>query len=197
MVWVDDHFIRRGTSLIAGVDEAGRGAWAGPLVAAAVIMPRLRIAGVNDSKQLTARQREQLYQGIIEQAISWSVVSIGIDQIDTLGVHAANLFALSYVLTHLAVMPDLALVDGFTVAHYLPTKRLIHGDQLSYAIAAASIVAKVVRDQMMQQLDHADDRYGFAQHKGYGTRQHQQALQQHGVSLWHRRSFAPIRALTI
>lgn len=183
--------------LIAGVDEAGRGAWAGPLVAAAVIMPSQKILGVRDSKQLTPKQRAELFPRIIDNAIAWSVVSIGVDIIDRLGVHQANLFALSYVITHLGLAPDSVLVDGFSVQHYYTTRRVIHGDQTEYCIAAASIVAKVTRDQMMCQLDNMDDRFGYARHKGYGTALHLQQLRKHGITPWHRQSFAPIRKLGI
>lgn len=181
---------------LAGVDEAGRGAWAGPLVAAAIIMPRdTYIKGINDSKQLSAKQRAKLFPHIVQTAISCSVVCVPQRDVDQLGVHQANLFALSYAITHLDTQPDLVLVDGFALEHYVPTQKLIGGDARSYTIGAASIVAKVVRDTLMEWLDHADQRYGFAAHKGYGTALHQAQLKKHGVTQWHRQSFAPIAAL--
>ena len=183
-------------TMIAGADEAGRGAWAGPLVAAAVIMPNgAFIPGVRDSKQLTPQQRARLFPNIVRSAICCSVVSVPQHDIDQLGVHQANLFALSYAITHLEVAPDLVLIDGFAIDHYLPTQRLVHGDARNYTIAAASIVAKVVRDTLMQWLDQSDNRYGFAQHKGYGTALHQAALSKFGATNWHRLSFAPIAKL--
>ncbi|MBI4407551.1 MAG: ribonuclease HII [Candidatus Kerfeldbacteria bacterium] len=182
--------------LIAGADEAGRGAWAGPLVAAAVIMPPgKRVRGVKDSKQLTPKQRVTLFPKIVTQAISCSVVCMSPAEIDQLGVHQANLFALSHCITHLDPQPDVVLVDGFTIAHYIPTTRMIHGDARNYTIAAASIVAKVVRDTLLQFMQQADDRYEFGTHKGYGTALHARQLQQCGVGPWHRRSFAPIAEL--
>ena len=182
--------------LIAGADEAGRGAWAGPLVAAAVIMPPgKRIRGVKDSKQLTPKQRVALFPKIVAQAVSCSVVCISPAEVDQLGVHQANLFALSHCITHLDPQPALVLVDGFAVDHYVPTKRMIHGDARSYTIAAASIVAKVVRDTLLQFMQQHDARYGFGAHKGYGTAEHARQLKQFGVGPWHRRSFAPIAEL--
>lgn len=180
---------------IAGVDEVGRGAWAGPLVAAAVIMPRKRIKGVMDSKQLTHRQREQLFPKIIQSAVCWSVVSITQRELDAFGLHKTNIFALSYALTHLDIEPNLALIDGFALNHYIPTQRVVGGDRKSYNIAAASIIAKVVRDQMMEWADTIEGRYAFAQHKGYGTPQHKKYLIEFGPSDWHRKTFAPVQRM--
>ena len=181
--------------LIAGADEAGRGAWAGPLVAAAVIMPSRKIVGVRDSKQLSPRRRTELFSEIITQAVACTAVSIPQDCIDTLGVHQANLFALSYVITHLQPQPDLALIDGFEIDHYIATQAVVGGDASTYVIAAASIIAKVTRDWLMQRADRYDARYGYARHKGYGTQLHQQQLQQFGASRWHRQSFAPVQRI--
>lgn len=196
---IDVKYREKGYHLIAGVDEAGRGAWAGPLVVAAVIMPDQKlvkkISGVADSKKLTHLQREKLFPKIVQAALSCVVVSLNQTEVDQLGVHQANLFALSYALTHLDLAPDIALVDGFQLDHFLPTVRVIHGDAISYTIGAASIVAKVVRDFLMTGIDQVDPRYQFAQHKGYGTELHQDCLRVHGVAVWHRQSFAPIQRL--
>lgn len=182
--------------LVAGADEAGRGAWAGPLVAAAVIMPPgRRIRGVHDSKQLTPKQRTALFPNILAQALSCSVVSMSVTEVDQLGVHQANMFALAHCITHLDPAPDLVLVDGFQLNHFIPTERVIHGDATTYQIAAASIVAKVVRDTLLQFMHVHDARYGFSHHKGYGTARHQAQLKRFGPSVWHRRSFAPIARL--
>ncbi len=195
MANIDTRYYQQ-AQFLGGADEAGRGAWAGPLVAAAVIMPRTTlIKGVADSKQLSHKQRLALFPKIVQAAVSCSVVCVPQREVDQLGVHQANLFALSYAITHLDTTPDLVLVDGFTIDHYLPTQKLIGGDARSYTIAAASIVAKVVRDTLMQWLDTEDNRYGFAAHKGYGTQLHQQQLKQYGNSNWHRQSFAPIAKL--
>ncbi len=182
--------------LIAGADEAGRGAWAGPLVAAALLLPPgKRIRGVKDSKRLSPQQRETLFPKILKHAISCVVVSLNVTEVDQLGVHQANLFALSHCITHLDPQPDLVLVDGFRLDHFVRTKQVIHGDATHYQIAAASIVAKVVRDTLLRFLDQVDTRYGFSVHKGYGTTIHQAQLKRFGVSPWHRRSFAPIAEL--
>ncbi|MFA6475253.1 MAG: ribonuclease HII [Patescibacteria group bacterium] len=182
--------------LIAGVDEVGRGAWAGPLVACAIIMPQgKRITGVADSKQLSHQQRIKLFPKIVSTAISCVVVSVPQTDIDQLGVHQANMFALSYCITHLDPAPELILVDGFVLHHYLPIKKIIHGDATNYTIGAASIVAKVVRDTLMHYLDTVDGKYMFGQHKGYGTALHQQQLKKYGISPYHRKSFAPIHKL--
>lgn len=192
----DQNYYNQGYNIIAGVDEVGRGCWAGPLVAAAVIMPTdQRITGVADSKKLSEKQREDLFGELVRSALACSVVCITAAEIDQFGLHHSNLFALSYCVTHLAVTPEIALIDGFAVDHFIPTVRVIEGDAKSYTIAAASIIAKVVRDRFMRQLDRVDGRYGFAQHKGYGTAQHRDQLQRYGVTSWHRRSFAPIKRL--
>lgn len=180
---------------IAGVDEVGRGAWAGPLVAAAVIMPRKRINGIMDSKQLTYKQRERLFPKIIQSAVCWSVVSVTQKELDKFGLHKTNIFALSYALTHLDIEPDLALIDGFALDHYIPTLRVVGGDRKSYNIAAASIIAKVVRDQMMQWVDQIEGRYAFGRHKGYGTAQHKKYLIKFGPSDLHRKTFAPVQRM--
>lgn len=193
---IDLDYYKNGVQFLAGADEAGRGPWAGPLVAAAIIMPSAElIKGVTDSKLLSERQRERLFPLIIKQAIACCVVSLTPPEIDSLGVHQANLLAISYCLTHLPTEPELALIDGFQIDHFIPTEQVIDGDKKSYTIGCASIVAKVTRDRFMRQLGRLDARYGFAAHKGYGTAAHRAALQQHGVSVWHRRSFAPIKAL--
>lgn len=192
----DQQYYKQGYNYIAGVDEVGRGCWAGPLVAAAVIMPRdERVSGVADSKQLSEKQREQLFESLLRAALACSVVCITPKEIDQFGLHRANVFALSYCLTHLSMTPDVALIDGFALEHFIPTVRVVEGDAKSYTIAAASIIAKVMRDRLMRQLDQVDGRYGFAQHKGYGTALHRTQLQHYGVTQWHRRSFAPIKSM--
>ena len=193
---IDEKYYSAGVELLAGADEAGRGPWAGPLVAAAIIMPaEARITGVADSKTLSEKQRERLFPLIMRQAVACCVVSLTPKEIDSMGVHQANLLAISYCLTHLPTQPDLALIDGFRVEHFVATEQVIEGDKKSYTIGCASIIAKVTRDRFMRQLDRLDPRFGFAAHKGYGTAVHRAALQQHGVTQWHRQSFAPIKVL--
>lgn len=196
MANIDLVYHKQGYTVLAGVDEAGRGPWAGPLVVAAIIMPNANwITGVADSKTLSEKQRERLFPIIMRQAVACCMVSLTPKEIDSMGVHQANLLAISYCLTHLPLQPDLALIDGFRIEHFVPTEQVIDGDKKSYTIGCASIVAKVTRDRFMRQLDRLDPRFGFAAHKGYGTAAHRAALQQHGVTIWHRQSFAPIKAL--
>lgn len=188
---------RQGKTNIAGCDEAGRGALAGPLVAAAVILPaQCRFAGLRDSKLLTPLQREYLYKEITRRAKSWNVSVMPVETIDDKGVHRANLNALAQAVQGLAVRPDHVVSDGFVVRlDDIPCTAVIAGDAKVRCIAAASVIAKVFRDRLMCNLHEQYPRYGFAIHKGYGTRAHQRALRRFGPSPFHRTSFAPIRAL--
>lgn len=180
----------RGFLYVAGADEAGRGALAGPLVAAAAIMPmHAHIPKVQDSKALTEDVREILYEEIIAQASAWSVAIISVKRIDTGGVQAANLKALAQAVTALAQQPDYVLVDGYRIDLPYPSERIVHGDRDIFPIACASIIAKVTRDRMMRQLEKTYPEYSFATHKGYGTRQHQKEIHRHGLSAIHRKSF--------
>lgn len=181
---------RRGFAHVAGADEAGRGALAGPVVAAAVVLDsRKHIAGLRDSKLLTAMQRERLYVEITGNA-HWAVASAPPDDVDRLNVHRASLDALRRAILALEPQPAFALVDGFRVPGLdLPQRAVIGGDRRCAAIAAASIVAKVIRDREMVGLHAVDPRYGFDRHKGYATRAHVDAVAQFGYSEVHRRSF--------
>lgn len=186
---------RRGFAHVAGADEVGRGALAGPVVAAAVVLdPRRRIAGLRDSKLLTAARREQLYAEITAKA-RWAVAAASPGDVDRLNVHGASLDALRRAIAGLDPQPAFALVDGFPVPGLdVPQQGVVGGDRRSAAIAAASIVAKVRRDREMARLHALDPRYGFDRHKGYATRTHVDALARFGYSDVHRRSFRP-RAL--
>ncbi len=182
--------------LVAGIDEAGRGPWAGPVVAAAVILdPRNLPGGVNDSKKLTAAKRESLYPLILASAQTGVGIAT-VCEIDTLNILEATKLAMRRALDALPVLPQLALVDG-NRAPNLPCKvqTVVGGDAKSLSIAAASIVAKVTRDRMMRELAEAFPGYGWEQNAGYGTALHQEALVAFGVTPHHRRSFAPIRSL--
>lgn len=181
---------RRGFAHVAGADEAGRGALAGPVVAAAVVLDsRKHIAGLRDSKLLTAMQRERLYAEITGTA-RWAVASAPPDDVDRLNVHRASLDALRRAILALEPQPAFALVDGFRVPGLdLPQRAVIGGDRRCAAIAAASIVAKVIRDREMVGLHAVDPRYGFDRHKGYATRAHVEAVARFGYSDVHRRSF--------
>lgn len=182
-------------ALIAGVDEAGRGPLAGPVIAAAVILsPDQPIEGLKDSKKLTARRREQLAIEIREKAAAYSIASASVEEIDELNILRATLLAMKRAVDGLTPQPTQVLVDG-NRAPVLPgmqVKTIIDGDNLEPAIAAASILAKTVRDQLM--LDYAEQfpGYGFEKHKGYGTAVHMAALRELGASEIHRRSFAPV-----
>jgi ribonuclease HII len=183
--------------LIAGVDEAGRGPLAGPVVAAAVILDDLHpIAGLNDSKKLTARRREQLFDEIRAKALCFAVAQASVEEIDSLNILQATLLAMRRAVEGLRLKPGKVLVDG----NRLPVldvvaEAIVQGDALVPAISAASILAKVTRDRWCAQVDAAYPQYGFATHKGYGTAEHLQALRQHGACPLHRSSFAPVRAV--
>ncbi len=183
---------RRGFVDVAGADEVGRGALAGPVVAAAVVLdPRRHLPGLRDSKLLSALQRERLYVRIIAAA-RWAVAVASVGDVDRLNVHRASLDALRRAVAGLEPRPAFALVDGFTVPGLeVPQRGVVGGDRRCAAIAAASIVAKVTRDREMVRLHGLDPRYGFDRHKGYATRAHLDAVARFGYSDVHRRSFRP------
>ena len=187
---------RRGAKLVAGIDEAGRGPLAGPVVVAAVTFSGRRFPdGLNDSKKLTAAARETLYEAILDMG-EVAVAVAGPDRVDRMNILAASLWAMERAVAGLACRPDAALIDGRDVPVGLSGigQAVIGGDRRSVSIAAASIVAKVVRDRMMRQLAGRYPAYGFERHMGYGTRYHLAALAAHGPCPHHRRSFAPVRA---
>jgi ribonuclease HII len=193
---------RGGFSCVAGVDEAGRGAWAGPLVAAAVILPLSDGAtatlppGIRDSKQLSAVRRSGLYDAIVAEARAVGVGAVAADEIDLLGLTAANELAMVRAVRALSVQPDFVLVDAFKLKSLeLPQRGLIKGDQRSLSIAAASIIAKVYRDRWLAALADTYPGYGFERHRGYGAAVHQRALRALGPTPIHRLSYAPLRAL--
>lgn len=180
-----------GFTRIAGVDEAGRGPLAGPIVAAAVILAG-PVTGINDSKQLTYEEREAFYACLVggDHVIGKAVIEAS--EIDRAGIQAANYASMARAVGQLATPPDYLLIDGFAVPGMAqPQRRIVKGDSLSQSIAAASVVAKVTRDRIMVEYDKAYPEYGFAQHKGYGTRFHLDAIEKHGPCPIHRLSFAP------
>jgi ribonuclease HII len=188
---------RRGISPLAGVDEAGVGAWAGPVVAAAVILPRnFSLAGLNDSKLLSARRRAALFDGIHECAVAVGVGQAEVAEIDLLNICWAAMLARQRAVEALKPAPAHVLVDGKRriAGMKLPQTPVVEGDRLLPSIAAASIVAKVTRDRMMEGLADLHPDYGFEQHKGYGTLRHLMALAQSGPLAVHRRSFMPVIA---
>lgn len=182
---------RDGYGRIAGTDEVGRGCLAGPVVAAAVVLdPARHIPGLADSKLLTAAARERLHDLILERALAWAIGSASPSEIDQLNIHRASLEAMRRAILALAPPPDLVIVDAFTVPDLpCPQRAVAKGDQRASAIAAASIVAKVVRDRQMQRFDEDDPRYGYTRHKGYATAEHRAAIRAFGPSALHRRSF--------
>ncbi len=184
-------------ALICGVDEAGRGPLAGPVFAAAVILdPARPIAGLADSKALSARRREALAAEIRSRAIAWTVASASVEEIDSLNILQASLLAMRRAVGGLAVAPTEVLVDGLHCPRLpLPVRSIVRGDATLAGIAAASIIAKVARDAEMLALHRIHPVYGFDRHKGYPTAAHLAALRAHGVCAAHRRSFAPVRVL--
>jgi ribonuclease HII len=189
----------RGFAVIAGVDEVGRGALFGPVVAAAVILPPkvagLAKAGLTDSKQLLREDRERLDKQIRGLAVAISVAEVDAATIDRVNIYQATRVAMLRAVTGLGMMPDHLLIDAMYIDHPCPQTKLFYGDSLSLSIAAASVVAKVYRDQMMRELDAIHPQYGLASHKGYATPEHRRALREHGPCALHRRSFAPVRAV--
>ena len=188
----------RGHTMIAGVDEVGRGALFGPVVAAAVILPKslasLAKAGLTDSKQLPREQREALDKKIRKLALCISIAEIDAETIDRVNIYQATRLAMQQAIRGLTVEPDQLLIDSMFVDHPCPQTRLFYGDSLSLSIAAASVIAKVHRDHLCRQLHTLYPQYGLASHKGYATPEHRKALREHGPCALHRRTFAPVRA---
>jgi len=183
-----------GWTRIAGIDEAGRGALFGPVVAAAVILnPRRRIVGLDDSKKLTAERRTLLAARIREHALAWAVAEIDAGRIDAWNILQASRQAMTAALGQLAFVPDYLLIDAMELDVPIEQKSLVKGDAKSISIAAASILAKTHRDTRMDEWDGVYPGYGFAQHKGYGTPEHLEALKRLGPTPLHRHSFAPVR----
>jgi len=180
-----------GIDMIAGVDEAGRGPLAGPVVAAAVVFPRgLSIDGVNDSKKLSASRREILFHTIYEKALSVGVGIVSHEVIDQINIFQASALAMRKAVERLSLEAQIVLADGNCFTHEsIRFRNIVHGDALSFTIAAASIIAKVSRDNLMREYHEEFPLYGFDRHKGYGTKQHLEAIRRHGPCEIHRRSF--------
>ena len=188
---IEEALIAEGYSVICGVDEAGRGPLSGPVVAAACILPTgATIEGLDDSKKLSPKKREALFDVITKTAISYSIASASVEEIDQMNILNATLLAMRRAIEGLSVKPDFALIDGNINRDFpLPAKAVIKGDSLSTSIAAASILAKVTRDRLCIEDDKAYPQYEFAKHKGYGTARHMALLREHGPSPLHRKSF--------
>ena len=180
-----------GVNILCGVDEAGRGPLAGPVCAAAVILPRgLEIPGLNDSKKLSEKRREALYDVIISSAMAYGIAFAGVEEIERLNILHATFLAMNRAIAQLSVRPELALIDGNRDSDIeVPSRCIVKGDSRCADIAAASILAKVTRDRYMIKMAEQYPQYGFEQHKGYGTKQHYAALREYGATPIHRMSF--------
>lgn len=183
---------KQGYNLVCGVDEAGRGPLAGDVYAAAVILPQgCIIEGLDDSKKLSEKKREKLFDVICEKAIAWSIATATVEEIDSLNILQATFLAMQRAVEALDIKPDYALIDGNMMPPRLPCsgQAIIKGDSLSHSISAASILAKVSRDRYMKRMDEIYPQYQFAKHKGYGTKLHRELILQYGVCEIHRKSF--------
>ena len=188
---LENELFDSGIGVICGVDEAGRGPLAGPVCAAACILPRgLEIEGLNDSKKLTEKRRDALYDVIKEKAVSYGIAFATVEEIEELNILGATYLAMNRAIAQLSVTPELALIDGNRNAGIqVNSQPVVKGDSKCADIAAASILAKVTRDRYMLELDKEYPMYGFAKHKGYGTKDHYAAIREHGISPAHRPSF--------
>jgi len=195
MDYFEKMYSRRGYHRIAGVDEVGRGPLAGPVVAAAVILPQEGIGEkLFDSKQISPKKREELYKAIFEEAEGVGIGMIGQEEIDRINILQATLEAMALAIGNLSPPPDFILIDGLQgIALSIPQKPIRKGDRLSNSIAAASIVAKVTRDRMMLECHQKYPQYNFARHKGYGTKEHQKAIERFGVCDFHRKTFRGVK----
>jgi ribonuclease HII len=191
----------KGYDMVAGIDEVGRGAWAGPIVAAGVIFEKnIKIKGVNDSKKLSADKREKLAKIIKAKALAWTIQLVDHDVIDEIGIGKANALVIDKVINALNPKPHYLLIDKASVIKYkirIPWETIIKGDSKIFSIAAASIIAKVARDEMMLKLAKKYPNYGFDLHKGYGTEHHQKMLKLHNICPIHRKSYRPISQPTL
>jgi len=196
---IESLLIEAGITPLAGVDEAGRGACAGPLVIASVVLAdpfAPELARVRDSKDVSEAEREKLFDLVTSAALSVSVITVPAAEVDARGVHTANLDGMRRAVQGLSVTPNYVLTDGYAIEGLaIPNVAVWKGDQVVTCISAASIIAKVTRDRIMRDLDTNFPEYGFAKHKGYITKAHTEALQEHGPCIEHRRSFANIAAL--
>ena len=199
MLTFEKEYYAQGMQYVAGVDEAGRGPLAGPLVIAAVILPQdVFISGLNDSKQISAVKRDKLYDEIIAKAVAIEVNIVSVSNIDKYNIYSATQRGMAEVLEHLPVRPQVALIDAMPVqVKDMETVPIVHGDALSVSIAAASIIAKVTRDRIMERLDEKFPAYGFANNKGYGSGAHMQAIAEFGATKWHRRSYEPVKSMQL
>jgi len=201
-LWAFERVLQRcGFPLVAGADEAGRGACAGPLVVAAVVLPagrRAEVPGLADSKLLPEAAREAAYDEVVRRALAWSVVVVPSAEVDRCGLHVMNVRAMRQAVLHLDPAPSYVLTDGFPIAGMpAPALAVWKGDQVAACVAAASVVAKVTRDRLMRELHERFPAYDFARHKGYATPEHTAALSEHGPCPQHRFSYVNVRAASV
>ena len=197
MLEIEESLYGKGYKFIAGVDEAGRGPLAGPVCAAAVILPEgVVIEGINDSKKLSEKKREKLFDIILETAVAYSVEFVEPNVIDDINIRQATSLAMHTAVEKLSMAADFVIIDGNDKISYdIPYEYIVKGDARSQSIAAASILAKVSRDRLMLKLDKKYPEYGFAKHKGYGTKEHMESIRKYGVSEVHRKSFMTDKVL--
>ena len=192
MLDYEKEYLSKGCKYIAGIDEAGRGPLAGPVCVASVIMPLDEeniIEGINDSKKLSEKKRDLLYDKIMEKAIAYHIELVDEETIDKINILNATKVGMMVCINELSIKPDVVLIDAVKIDSDIETVSIIKGDQLSYSIACASILAKVTRDRLMLEIDKEYPEYGFAKHKGYGTKVHIEALKKYGKCPRHRNSF--------
>lgn len=192
----EDELYEKGVNYIAGIDEAGRGPLAGPVVAAAVILKKgAKLKYVNDSKKLTEKQRQKALIEIKENALAIGIGIASVDEIDQINIYRAAREAMQSAIKQLKIKPDFLLIDAMPMELNIPSKSIIKGDQKSMSIAAASIVAKTTRDQYMIEMDKLFPLYNFKQHKGYGTKEHIAIIKKHGYTPIHRKSYEPVKSM--
>ncbi|MDE7105718.1 MAG: ribonuclease HII [Anaeroplasmataceae bacterium] len=191
---MEEKLYDEGHHMICGVDEAGRGPLAGPVVVAACILPPfLRIEGINDSKQLSAKKRSELYKIIVKNAIAYKIVFVSEKDVDELNIYQATKKGMLEAIAGLPEAPDYVLIDAMPLGELeIPHDSIIHGDARCASVAAASILAKVTRDEYMEKMDVKYPNYGFRKHKGYGTKAHMEALEKYGPCEIHRKTYAPV-----
>lgn len=194
----ENELVQQGVSYIAGIDEAGRGPLAGPVVAAAVILPKnAELYGLTDSKQLNEKERNYFYEKIKKIAISFHIQAISNDEIDEINIYQATKKAMTKAVFSLHIQPEHVLIDAVPLSLDMSTTVLTKGDQKSITIAAASVLAKVYRDRYMKKMDVEYPQYQFAKHKGYGTKAHLELLNLHGATPYHRKTFAPVKNVVL
>lgn len=189
--------LQLGHTHIVGIDEVGRGPLAGPVVAAAVILPReFKLLGLDDSKKMNDSKKEQMYEEIMASAIAVGIGIVSNEVIDEINIYEATKVAMMEAVKQLSVAPEYALIDAMKLPLTIPQQSIVKGDASSVSIAAASVVAKVTRDRLMKEYDEKYPQYGFKKNMGYGTKEHLEALAEHGLTPWHRISFAPVKELS-